>query len=245
MLILPFLFGMFYSKPVILHLPLFIFWLLVYFFTFLLLKLVKTRKTAYYRKPLLIYGLLLIPFGAILLYASPSLIWFGLSLFPLFFINCYYAKINRERALLNDLVAVLMFNSMVFVAYYVGGGEDWQLALQLFFIGLLFFIGTVFYVKTMIREKGNKVFYALSIGYHLSALILIALFYSTLLLVPFFILLLRAIISPRRKMTVKQTGIMEIVYAVLLAITVILPYLTAGMDLAASTALSYPPSLFS
>ncbi|MDT2246288.1 hypothetical protein P7H16_03805 [Paenibacillus larvae] len=61
---------------------------------------------------------------------------------------------------MNDLAAVLQFCSIVYVAFYTGGGyiSGWGTVHELFMISLLYFIGTIFYVKTMIREKITKHF---------------------------------------------------------------------------------------
>ncbi|MEJ8547830.1 YwiC-like family protein [Brevibacillus borstelensis] len=224
MLIVPFLFGVFASTPVILHLPLFLCWLLLYLFTFPLLQLIRTGKGERYKKPLLVYGVLLAPLAGVLLMAKPGLVWYALSLLPFFLINCYYARKNQERALLNDFAAVLLFSSIVFVTYQIGGGNDWSAAVSLFSLSVLYFSGTVFYVKTMIREKRNKAFYGLSVGYHIVQAAVMGWMFSLWLLLPAGVLLIRAIVSPRLQPSIKVVGISEIGYAVLMTATVLCLY---------------------
>jgi len=224
MLIIPFLFGMFAARPVPLHALLFFGWVLVYLFSYPLLQWIRTKKRRIYGKPLIIYGSLLLPTGAALFALRPSLIWMALMFIPLFLVNGYYARRNRERSLVNDLAAVLQFSLMVFVAYQVGGGSDWKLAAELFGFSVLYFTGTVFYVKTMIREKHNVKYYWFSVGYHLALLAAAAVWYPPGLLVPLAVLLIRAILSPRTKLSVKHSGMLEIAYSVLVACTVLIVY---------------------
>jgi hypothetical protein len=224
MLLIPFLFGMFAAKPVWLHALLFLGWLLVYLFSFPFLQWLRTGKTRIYGRPMLLYGGLLIPTGIALFACKPSLAWMAPLFIPLFLVNCYYARRNQERSLINDIAAVVQFSLMVFVAYQVGGGTNWWLAAELFGFSVLYFSGTVFYVKTMIREKHNVKFYWFSVGYHLALLAAAALWYPPGLLVPLAVLLVRAIWSPHSKLTVKQSGILEIAYSVMIACTVLVIY---------------------
>ncbi|KIL41686.1 hypothetical protein SD70_06150 [Gordoniibacillus kamchatkensis] len=224
MLLIPFLFGMFAAKPVPLHALLFVCWLLVYLFSYPLLQWIRTGKRQVYGKPMLVYGSLLVPTGAVLLVLHPVLIKFALLFVPLFLVNSYYARCNRERSLVNDTAAVVQFSLIVFVAYQAGGGSDWRLAAELFGFSVLYFMGTVFHVKTMIREKHNAIYYRFSVGYHLAMLAAAAIWFPPALLAPLAVLLVRAIWSPRTKLTVKQSGMLEIAYSVLIACSVLFVY---------------------
>lgn len=221
MLVMPFLFGMFASKPVWLHAPLFLGWLLVYLFSYPFLQWLRTKKKRTYIGPMRLYGGLLIPTGVLLIVLEPALArWIPLFI-PLFLVNAYFAIRNRERALINDLAAVVQFSLIVFVAYQAGGGTDWTPAVERFALSVLYFTGTVFYVKTMIREKHNRKYYAYSVGYHLAFLIAAALWFPSWLLPPLAVLLVRAVWSPRAKMSVKQIGMLEFAYSALFACTVL------------------------
>ncbi|CAJ1003955.1 MULTISPECIES: YwiC-like family protein [Bacillales] len=224
MLLIPFLFGMFAAKPVWLHVLLFLGWFLAYLFSYAFLQWLRTKKTTIYRRPMQVYGSLLIPIGFLLLVLDPALARLVPFFIPLFLVNCYYARRNQERALLNDLAAVVQFSLMVFVAYQAGGGTDWRLAAELFGFSILYFTGTVFYVKTMIREKHNAMYYRFSVMYHLALLVAGALWFPPGLLVPLAVLAVRAVWSPHTKLSVKQTGILEIAYSVLIAGTVLVVY---------------------
>jgi len=153
MLTLPFVYGLMVTETMWLHILLFVCWLLVYLFSFPLLQWVKTRRAERYRKPVLVYASLLVPCAVAMIIAEPGLLWFALPFVPLFGVNVYYARKRQERALINDIAAIVSFCLIVFPVVYVGGGGSWRLAWLLFALALLYFIGTALYVKTIIREK--------------------------------------------------------------------------------------------
>lgn len=224
MLIVPFLFGVIASTPSPLHILLFICWLLIYLLMFPLLQWIRTRKTSLYRNPILFYGVLLVPVATWLVILRPDLILIALMFIPLFIVNAYFARTKNERALLNDIAAIVQFSLMVFISFKIGGGTNYSVAMELFFISVLYFVGTAFYVKTIIREKKNKSFYYFSIGYHAISVLLSALFLPWLMVVPASILLIRAVWLPRTKINVKQSGMMEIVYSIIVLVSVWVTY---------------------
>ncbi len=223
MLILPFLFGIAASAGRVNHIPFFICWLLIYLFSFPLLQWVKTGRRERYIKPVTLYGLLLLPFAAYLLTAEPRLLVFALPLLPLFAVNLYYAKTKNERALLNDIAAVLAFCLILFPVFYVGGGENWRAATELFLLSALYFVGTAFYVKTVIRERNNTRFFYGSLLYHLLFVIIGAVLFPSLL-VPLMVLLVRAAWLPKTGITAKRTGMLEIGFSLMLYVCVLVFY---------------------
>ncbi|RRJ64694.1 hypothetical protein EHV15_18530 [Paenibacillus oralis] len=224
MLIIPFLFGMAASTPGWIHALLFVCWLLIYLLMFPLLQWVRTGKGDRYRKPALLYGALLVPAGTALVLLRPDVIIMALWFLPLFAVNVYYARQKRERALVNDIVAIVQFSIMVFLSFELGGGTDYRLAVKLFLISTGYFVGTAFYVKTIIRERNNPRYYWYSVGYHLILILLTAWLLPLPLLLPALLLLARAAWCPRTGMTAKQTGIMEIVYSVIVLAAVWMTY---------------------
>lgn len=221
MLIIPFLFGMFAAEARLMHALLFAVWLLIYLFSYPLLQWIRTRNRKRFSRPLLLYGSLLVVFGGILLLLEPRLLLIGLLYLPFFLVNIYFARQNNERSFTNDLVAVLQFSSMVYVAYWLGGGSDWIIATELFIISMVYFIGTVFYVKTMIREKNNAFFYKLSVLYHSVSIAIFAVVFHWSLLIPAVLLLVRAVVFPKRKLKIMQIGISEILFSVTIGLFVL------------------------
>lgn len=224
MMIVPFLFGMVSGGVHYLHLLLFVVWLLSYLFTYPVLQAIKTKKWKLYREPMLVYGVLLAISGIALALLAPNLIKWILPFIPLFVINCFYARANKERAFLNDLAAVVQFSLIVFVAQELGGRGELTEAAWLFALNLLYFTGTIFFVKTMIREKRNKTFYWYSIIYHALLLTAGLVLFPPLINLIIAVLLIRAIVMPRRGLTPKQVGIMEFIYSLSLVIAVLWTY---------------------
>lgn len=223
MLILPFLLGIAASSGQIIHIPLFVCWLLIYLFSFPLLQWVKTGKSERYIGPMKVYGILLLPLSIYLLITEPELLWFVLPLVPLFAVNLYYAKTKNERALLNDISAILAFCLMVYPVFYVGKGESWRTATELFLLAVLYFIGTALYVKTVIRERSNIRFYYGSVLYHL-LFVLVGIFLFPSLLAPLIVLLMRAAILPKTGITGRHTGMIEIGFSLMLYVSVLVLY---------------------
>jgi hypothetical protein len=219
MLVVPFLAGMMAAGPDWLHLPLFVSWLLAYLLTFPLLQWVKSGKRKLYLKPVLLYGSLLAPVGAIVLWMMPSLLWWSAAIVPLFLMNCYYARRKQERTFANDAIAVLQFCLMTGIAYQAGGGTDAREVLP-YAVGCFgYFMGTVFYVKTIIRERNNPRFYRMSVAYHSACVAAASLLLPLPIALASVVLLARAVLLPRRGISAKQSGMLEIGFALLVTIT--------------------------
>lgn len=220
MLTIPFLCGMLAAQPRMIHLLLFSCWLLAYLLAFPLLQGLRKGRMRTYKSPILLYSVLLIPMAAVLLWLRPQLVWYGVVLLPLMLVNAIYAKRNQERAFWNDMAAVVQFSSMAVPAYWLGGGDDWRLAVGLALACALYYIGTVFYVKTIIREKNNPTFYVASLGYHGVVLGLSCWLAPLWLAVPASVLLIRAAIGPKTGLSVKQVGMVEIAMSIMVLISI-------------------------
>lgn len=218
MLAVPYLLGVLAGVPRPIHILLFAAWLLAYLFCFPLLQWIKTGRRDRYQAPVWLYGSLLLPSGIALAVLEPMLLLYGAALLPLFAVNGLYARMNRERTVVNDLTAIVQFSSVIYPAYYVGGGTDWLLATELFAVSLLYFTGTVYYVKTMIREKGNPLYYLGSVAYHALLVIAAGWYREPLLMLLTVLLLARSAVVPKTKLTVKHSGMLEIGFSALVAV---------------------------
>lgn len=226
MLILPFLLGLAVSGAQAVHIPLFLCWLTLYLFSFPVLQWIKTGKKDRYLKPTLLYGVVLVPLVIVVLLYEWQLLFYGAVLLLLFTIPLLYAKAKNERALVNDITAILLFCSFIYPVVYVseGASSDWTRVTLLFVLISLYFIGTALYVKTVIREKKNPHYYQASLVYHL-LLIPFAAWMSLSLIVPFVILLLRAVIFPKKNIKIKHTGLAEIGFAAMLYLFLLIVYI--------------------
>lgn len=223
MLILPFLFGVvaFGAQPI--HILLLLCWLILYLLSFPLLQWIKTGKSNQYRQPALVYALLLVPVVSLVLIHQSNLIVYGIFLGLCFVLNMYYARTRNERALINDIIAIVMFCSFIYPVMYTGQIIDWHLATILFIIAGLYFVGTALYVKTMLRERGNRKYYYSSIIYHIVILGLLS-WINIGLVISLALLLIRAVILPHFKLKSKHVGIIEMGLAILLLLSISILY---------------------
>lgn len=215
MLIVPFWLGVIGSHFMWEHIPFFIGWVFLYLATYPMLLLFKRKKIQFYIKWTLIYIipailLLLVPF-----FTRPSIIVFGLAMIPLFAINAYFSSKNKDRALTNDISAIIAFAIAGLASAYLADGTVTMDSFLLFSTSILFFLGSTFYVKTMIREKKNLQYKWISWSYHLlvpTLWIFLGLWIAAFAYIPS---LLRAIGFYGKSISAKQVGIYEIVNAAL------------------------------
>jgi hypothetical protein len=215
MLIIPFWLGVIASHFRWQHIPFFIGWLFLYLATYPLLLLFKRKKIPFYRKWTIIYMLPAMIFLLVPLLTKPSIFLFGVGMIPFFCINAYFSSKNNDRALMNDISAILVFGMAGLASSFLAEGFVSHSSWLVFVSSTLFFIGSTFYVKTMIREKKSIVYRNISWGYH----VLVCLFWLLLgqWLVAFasFPSVVRAFYFYRKSYSVKKVGILEIINAIL------------------------------
>ncbi len=215
MVIIPFWLGVAASDFMWQHIPFFIGWLLLYLGTYPFLLLFKGKKISFYIKWTLIYmvpGLVLL---IIPLMKRPMIIWFGLAMLPLFLLNIYFSKKNKERALMNDLIAILLFSIVGLASSYLAYGDIEQVEIKVFIISIVFFIGCTFYIKTMIREKNNKWYKWISFSYHIFISLIMVAAGEWLVALALLPSLFRAIYFYGKPYSIKKIGILEIANAAL------------------------------
>lgn len=221
MLMIPFWLGAAASTMIWQHIPFFIGWLLLYLATYPLLLMFKRKKIDFYRKWTLIYlipaiGFLLVPFST-----TPTIIYFGFSMIPFFILNAYFSAKNKDRALLNDLSAIVVFSLAGLASSYLPDGMVNQEAILVFGASILFFTGSTFYVKTMIREKKNVNFKWISWVYHLLVPILWFAAGEPIVAAAMLPSLARAVSFYGKPLSVMKVGIYEIINAALFFIIMI------------------------
>ncbi|MGI8385454.1 YwiC-like family protein [Robertmurraya sp. P23] len=215
MLIIPFWLGVIASNFLWQHIPFFVGWLLLYLATYPMLLLFKRKKLSLYKKWTIIYMLPALFFLLFPLLTRPSIILFGLIMIPFFCINAYFSSKNNDRALTNDLSAIIVFGIAGLASSFLGEGVISFKAWLAFFSSILFFTGSTFYVKTMIREKKSEVYKQISWGYHLLVFILWLIVGYWIFALASLPSLLRAIFFYGKPYSVRKVGILEIVNAVL------------------------------
>ncbi|KGX86413.1 YwiC-like family protein [Pontibacillus marinus] len=212
MLLVPFILGMTSSEFTWVHIPLLIGWLGLYLSTYPILMLIKGKKRDLHLKWTGIYMGIAMLFLVVVLLNEWRMMIFGLFMLPLFLINIYYTKKKKERAFANDVTAIIVFCVGGAASYYLGAGildlKGWSVVL----LSFLFFLGSTFFIKTMIREKKNVKFRWYSWMYHILLIVgPIIITGSFIWMTPFIPSMIRAFFLYGKKLTIMQTGIIEII----------------------------------
>ncbi|RSD29372.1 YwiC-like family protein [Mesobacillus subterraneus] len=215
MLIIPFWLGAAASEVTWQHIPFFIGWLLLYLGTYPLLLMFKKKKMSFYRKWTIIYMLPALLFLMVPLFTQPTIVYFGFTMIPFFIINAYFSARNKDRALMNDLSAIVVFAIAGLASSYMAATEINENAILVFAASILFFTGSTFYVKTMIREKKNAQFKWISWSYHFIVPVLWLAIGEMVVAIAMLSSLIRAVAFYGKPLSVMKVGIYEIVNAAL------------------------------
>lgn len=235
MLIVPFAVGTLDAGPTWRHLPLLFAWLVGYLAFFAAGLWLRSRRKPRYWPPVRAYGALAVALGLVVVAIELDVLRWAIVFVPLLAVSLWCSWRRADRTLLNDGVTVLAACLMTVVVAGVGehGGRagipgsaglawlpgadqarPWVLA------GLLFayFAGTVLYVKSMIRDRGNRGRYALSVAFH-AAVCVPAVAAGPWLGLLFVVLAGRAAVVPRRwpELTPAAIGVGEIAASLALA----------------------------
>ncbi|MDR5047938.1 hypothetical protein FNE59_20725 [Bacillus thuringiensis] len=213
MLVIPFLLSVILGKPTIYHIPLFLAWFFIYLATYPFLTYIKQRRKKEFLQAAIVYFSIAFLFGMISLLYGWRILLFVIVMIPLFIVNMYYARQKNERALLNDICAIIVFCIGGLISYYFSMKQIDHTAIFIALISFLYFLGSTFYVKTMIREKNNPKYRLISWGYHIVLTIIIFVInpWCSLIFIPSAI---RAIVLYGKKISIIKVGILEIANSV-------------------------------
>ncbi len=223
MISVPYIIGMMAAQPVALHLPLFLAWLLLYLASYPLLQALRRGNK---KKSWLKWGggyaasaaAFLIP----VVLMEPWVLGFAPVLLAFMMVHIWHVRRKAERALFNDICAILLFCTGGAAAYFLGGGgfDNGLTAVVLF--NFLYFTGTVFFVKSVFRERKNRRYTYYSKIYHAVILAVPLLFGNPWLSLAYLFPLLRALKFSGTSMKPMKVGILETVGAVQFLIVVVL-----------------------
>lgn len=229
MLMVPFTVGVLDTGPRWQHLALLCAWLVGYLVFFATGLWLRSRCKRRYWPPVRAYGALTVVFGLVLVTLEPTLLRWAVVYGPLLAISLWCSWRRADRTLLNDGVTVVAACLMTVVVAGVGTdasgpGLGWLpgagQARPWVLTGLLlaYFVGTIFYVKSMIRNRGDRARYTLSVAYHV-AVCVPAFAAGPWLGVLFAALATRAALIPRAwpKLTPAMLGVGEIIASLTLA----------------------------
>lgn len=209
MLASPLLVGVVASSPRWVHLPLGVLWFVGYFAFFAAGLWLKSGRRPRYLPPVRAYTVASIPPAVAVLVLRPDLAAWAPLFVPPLLVGLWLAARRRDRSLPSGLATITAACLMTPVAFDAGEGSDWSRAWTLAAVLAAYFVGTLLYVKTMIRERDSKAYYRLSVGYHLAVTAAMATV-SWWLVGLFAVLALRAAVLPRRRLTPKQVGLLEV-----------------------------------
>jgi len=215
MVSVPFILGMMICTPHRMHIPLFIAWFLFYLASYPLLQAVKKRSN---RTRMIKwgagYGMTGLLFSLPPLIYEPQLLYFSIPLALLLLINIWHAKRKAERAIMNDLCAILSFSIAAAAAYLLGGGQWNQAMLFITLFTFLYFLGTAFFIKTIFRERMNKRWRLIAYIFHVIILFIPLAVGYPLMMIPFLYAAARAFIFAGKQLRPMKAGIIEIIGAV-------------------------------
>ncbi|TMV50333.1 hypothetical protein FE783_12340 [Paenibacillus mesophilus] len=214
MVSVPFLFGMMAGTPGRMHFLLFLAWFFLYLSSYPLLQSIKrTANKGYWVRWSVLYGLTaLVCLIPSLLY-KPSLCYFGAPLMVLLLVNIWHAKRKSERAMVNDVCAILIFSIGGAAAYLLGGGEWDKTMAAVVLFSFLHFTGSAFFVKTVFRERTNKRWISYAYVYHGLLLVIPWSFGYPLLTLPYIFSAARTFAYAGKSLRPWKAGIVEIVGA--------------------------------
>ncbi len=129
----------------------------------------RARRPPAYRAPILVYGGVFALLGLALVVAFPALLVTLAVFVPAGLIVFGGARPGTRRDLANSLAQVAQALVLVAAAAYVAGPVDLERVISYTLIAAAYLVGTVLVVRSVLRERGNDRFAALSIGFHVVA----------------------------------------------------------------------------
>lgn len=211
-------------------------WLIGYFAYFAATQWLKSRFKRRYLPAVLTYSVLGGVVALMILIWKPTVIWWACYFGPLVAIGLWEAWRRRERSLLSNFVMIAAACAFPLLISTLVGGSIWPGEAPYPWLAAMacfgYFFGTVLFVKTMIRERNQPRFLALSLFWHVVACAwgwaaspALGLFFS--------VDLIRAVLfpalGPLRRRTIKPVviGVTEIWISGFFAVAALWPLLMA------------------
>jgi hypothetical protein len=126
----------------------------------------RARRPPAYRAPILVYGAVAAILGLVLVVAFPALLLSLLIVVPAGLIVFGGARPGTRRDLANSLAQVAQALVLVPAAAYVSGAFEPDLVLVYGLVAAGYLVGTVLVVRSVLRERGNDRFAAVSLAFH-------------------------------------------------------------------------------
>jgi len=128
----------------------------------------RARRSASFIPSLVIYGAVLVAGAGILLAAFPELAWSAVVIVPAGALLVRGARPGTPRDLANSFAQVAIALVLVPAAARLAGGVAVESVARATAAAAGYLVGTVFVVRSVLRERGNMTWAALSVGFHLA-----------------------------------------------------------------------------
>lgn len=171
MLLLPLLVGVAASRPDPWHLVLGGAALTGYLFSATTEAWARARRNPAYRAPILAYGAAFGALGLSLAVAFPALLLALVVVVPAAAVLFGGARPGTRRDLLNSLAQVAQALVLVPAAAHVAGVFEPDRVIAGTAVAAGYLLGTVLVVRSVLRERGNDAFAAVSVGFHLALVV--------------------------------------------------------------------------
>lgn len=206
MAFVPFIYGIYESHFVVEHILFGTCWLFIYLFSYPFLAIFSKKNNEKYKRWAIIYGIISTLLAIPLLFTHFSLLQFFIPILPLALIQIYYAKQKNERHFINDISGIFIFGIVGMASFYL---PSEAYAWTVFLHPTLFFIATTLYIKSVARERKNPLYLKLSILIHCIFLLCYLILGDYGLVISYTVALMRAIVIPKKNLTIKKIGILE------------------------------------
>ena len=135
----------------------------------------RGRRKPVYRPPIAVYGTTFAILGIILAISFPALLLTGLVVVPAGVVVAGGARPGTRRDLANSLAQVAQALVLVPATAFVAGGAGTGHVVAYSLVAAAYLVGSVLVVRSVLRERGNDRFAALSIGFHVLLVAIAAL----------------------------------------------------------------------
>jgi hypothetical protein len=135
----------------------------------------RARRPPGYRTPIAVYGIAFAALGLLLAVAFPALLAVLVVVVPTALLVFRGARPGTRRDLANSLAQVAQALVLVPATAWVSGEFDAGRVIAYTVIAGGYLAGSVFVVRSVMRERGNDAFAALSAGFHVALLVPAAL----------------------------------------------------------------------
>ncbi len=126
----------------------------------------RSRRPREYRLPIAVYASTAVVLGLLLLAAFPTLALAGVVVVPAAAVVFRGARPGTRRDLANSLAQVAQSLVLVPATAWVSGLWDPSRVLAYTLVAAGYQLGVVLVVRSVLRERGNASFLALSLGFH-------------------------------------------------------------------------------